>query len=84
MIMLWDDKCGVGSSSVCLDRLFEKYCIAAGVKSGLKEVYATVCHITSLNLHAQQTSFLTSLQSAFYVMSSESKEKNTQNTSTSK
>ena len=23
MIMLWDDKCGVGSCSVCLDRLFE-------------------------------------------------------------
>ena len=40
--MLWDDKCGVGSSSVCLDRLFEKYRIAAGVKSGLKEVHATI------------------------------------------
>ena len=38
MTMLWDDKCGVGSCSVCLYRLFEKYCISAGVKSGLKEV----------------------------------------------
>ena len=64
--MLWDDKCGVGSCSVCLARLFEKYCIAADVKSGLTEVHATVCNITSLNLNAQQTSFLTSLQSAFY------------------
>ena len=84
--MLWDDKCGVGSSSVCLDRLFEKYCIAAGVKSGLKEIHATINRLahTSLNLHAWQTSFVTSLQSAFYVMSSEYTEQNTQNTSTSK
>ena len=35
-------------------------------------------------IHAQQTSFLTSLQSAFYVMASKSTEQNTQNTSTSK
>ena len=35
-------------------------------------------------IHAQQTSLLTSLQSAFYVMASKSAEQDTQNTSTSK
>ena len=35
-------------------------------------------------IHAQQTSLLTSLQSAFYVMASKSTEQDTPNTSTSK